>query len=132
MAGNYRSNKSGVKNAIAGIGKTINKTVETKNKMKYFSKLQTEKEKELIGARKDASVAVVREKGRQARATDKAKQKHKGRYVEKKNKSDTEALEKAQAIRNKYREKNTSRKEPTITTTRQLNRKPKGKKWKNK
>ena len=131
MAGNYRSNKSGVKDAIAGIGKTINKTVETKNKMKYFSKLQTEKEKELISARKDANVAVVKEKGRQARATDKAKQKHKGKYVEK-NKSDIEALEKAQAIRNKYSEKNTSRKEPTITTTRQLNRKPKGKKWRNK
>lgn len=132
MAGNYRSNKSGVKNAIAGIGKTINKTVETRNKMKYFSKLQTEKEKELIGARKDASVAVVREKGKQARATDKAKQKHKGKYVENKNKSDTKALEKAQAIRNKYSEKNTNRKEPTITTTRQLNRKLKGKKWRNK
>ena len=132
MAGNYRSNKSGVKDAIAGIGKTINKTVETKNKMKYFSKLQTEKEKELISARKDASVAIVREKGKQARATDKAKQKHKGKYVEKKNKSDTEALEKAQAIRNKYSERNTSRKEPTITATRQLNRKPKGKKWRNK
>lgn len=132
MAGNYRSNKSGVKDAIGGIGRTINKTVETKNKMKYFNKLRTEKEKELISARKDASVATIREKGRQARATDKAKQKHKAQYVERKNESDTKALEKAQAIRNKYSEKNTNRKEPTVTTTRQLNRKPKGRKWRGK